>query len=145
MKEDHKSKQQYDDIMNLPRHVSNYRRQMSALDRAAQFSPFAALTGYDSAIKETARLTDQKIELEESVQAVLDEKLKIMKEQLIGREEVEVVYFQADERKGGGAYLSKTGMVKKIIESERIIMMQDATRIPIADIIEITGEGFLEL
>lgn len=142
MKEDNKDKHKYDDIISLQHHVSSKRVHMSVLDRAAQFSPFAALTGFDGAIKETARLTDQRIELDEDVKTLLDEKLRIVQEQLSRQQEIEIVFFRPDEMKSGGAYISMIGTVKKIEEYERAVVMEDGTRIPIEEIVEITGEIF---
>jgi hypothetical protein len=115
---------------------------MSVLDRAAQFSPFAALTGFDGAIKETARLTDQRIELDEAAKTILDEKLRIVQEQLSRQQEIELVFFRSDEMKAGGAYISMMGTVKKIEGYERVVVMQDGTRVPIEEIVDITGEMF---
>ena len=142
MKEDNKDKYQYDDIINLQHHVSSHRAHMSILDRAAQFSPFAALTGYDGVIKETARLTDRRIELDEAAKTILNEKLRIVQEQLSRQQEIELVFFQPDEKKAGGAYITMIGTVKKIEEYERVVLMQEGTRIPIEAIIDITGEMF---
>lgn len=142
MKDDPKDKHRYDDIINLHRHVSSHRVHMSVLDRAAQFSPFAALTGYDGAIKETARLTDQKVELDEAAKSILDEKLRIVQEQLSRQLEIEIVYFQPDELKAGGAYISIMGPVKKIEAYERTVVMQNGIRIGVEDIVDIRGEMF---
>lgn len=142
MIEDNKDKHPYDDILHLQRHISNNREHMSALDRAAQFAPFAALTGFDRAIKETARLTDQRIELDEAAKVILDERLRIVQEQLNRKQEIEFVFFQPDEMKAGGAYISVRGTVKKIDGYERAVVMQDGTRIPIEEIVDITGEIF---
>lgn len=137
-----KDKHPFDDIINLPHHVSRNREHMSILDRAAQFSPFAALTGYEEAIKETSRLTDQRIELTEAAKKILDEKLRIVQEQLSRKQEIELVFFQLDERKAGGNYISIIGTVKKIDGYDRVVVMQDGTRIPIEEIVDITGEMF---
>lgn len=142
MKEDNKDKHPYDDIINLPHHVSSNREHMSILDRAAQFSPFAALTGYNGAIIETARLTDQRIELDEAEKNILDEKLRIMQEQLSRQQEIEIVFFRPDEMKVGGAYISLVGTVKKVEIYERAVVMQDGTWIPIEEIVDITGKMF---
>ena len=142
MKEDNKGKQQYDDIINLQHHVSSNRKHMSILHRAAQFSPFAALTGYDEAIKETARLTDHKIEMDETQKNILDEKLKIIQQHLSRQQEIELVFFRPDEIKAGGAYISIRGIVKKIEGYERAVIMQDGTRVPIEEILDIKGEIF---
>lgn len=138
MKNDINYEHLYDDIINLPHHVSKSHPQMSIHDRAAQFSPFAALTGYDGAIKETARLTNKRMELDETWKNVLDEKLRIIHEQLSSQPEIEITYFQPDEKKTGGAYISATGIVRKIDRYEQTVVMQDGTRIPIEEIIEIT-------
>lgn len=103
----------YEDIINLPHHVSDKRPQMSMWDRAAQFSPFAALTGYDDAVTETARLTDDKIELDESAQATLDMKQHILMETISEQPEISVTYFKKDVKKAGGTYLTLTGKLKK--------------------------------
>ena len=145
MEEDNKDKHQYDDIINLQHHVSSNRVHMSILDRAAQFSPFAALTGFGGAIKETARLTDQRIELGEAARTILDDKLRIVQEQLSRQQEIEIVFFRPDEMKAGGANISIMGTVKKIEGYERVVVMQDGTRIPIEEILDITGEMFQEV
>ena len=142
MKEDNKDKHQYDDIINLQHHVSSNREHMSILDRAAQFSPFAAVVGYDGAIKETARLTDHRIELDEAEKTILDEKLRIVQEQLNRQQEIELVFFRPDETKSGGAYITVIGTVKKIEVYEHTVVMQNGTRIPIEEIVNITGEIF---
>ena len=135
--EDNKNRKSYDDIINLPHHISSDHAHMSIPDRAAQFSPFAALTGYDGAIKETARLTDQRIELDESAKNMLDEKLRMLQEQLSKKQEIEIIFFQQDELKAGGAYISIRGIVKQISRYESAIIMQDGTRIHIEDIVDI--------
>ena len=132
----------YEDIINLMHHTSTSRPRMSAHDRAAQFSPFAALTGYDTAIAETARLTDTRVELDEYSKADLNEKLCIIQDQMDLQPEVSITYFQPDKIKSGGAYITANGCVKKIDEYEHAVVMQDATRIPIDDIFEIDGEIF---
>lgn len=131
----------YDDIINLPYHVSTTRPQMSRANRAAQFSPFAALTGYDSAIKETARLTDERIELGESTIADLDMKLLMLLDRIAEYPEIAVTYFQPDEKKDGGAYVAATGVLKKIDDYERAIVFIDGKMIAIEDILEIEFEG----
>lgn len=130
----------YDDMLHLSHHISATHLQMSLYDRAAQFSPFAALTGYEAAIRETERLTTEKVELDESAKATLDEKLRGIVERLPKGPEVTITYFQPDERKEGGAYLSVTGAIKKIDEYERAVVMVDGTRIPIDDIVEIESD-----
>ena len=140
-----KEKTMYDDIINLPHHVSLTRPQMSMLDRAAQFSPFAALTGYDAAIKETGRLTDEKIELDEEALTALDMKYQLLINALDDAPEVTITYFQPDERKAGGKYITATSAVKKVDDFERRITMQDGTKIPMDDVLSIDGELFSSL
>ena len=125
----------YDDIIHLPHHVSSSRIQMAAINRAAQFAPFAALTGYDAAIKETARRTDQKIELDEYAKASLNEKLQFMKDH--AETEHVITYFLPDATKSGGKYIAAVGVVKRIDLYQRLIVMQDGRNIPIDDVLEI--------
>ena len=135
----------YDDIIDLPHHVSATRPQMSMIDRAAQFSPFAALTGYDAAIKETGRLTDEKIEMDEEALNILNMKFQILVDSLDEEPEVTFTYFKPDERKAGGAYLTASGVVKKIDDFERMIVMQNGMKIPMDDILNIEGHIFASL
>ena len=135
----------YDSIMELPHHVSKTRPQMPMSDRAAQFAPFAALTGYDSAIRETGRLTDEKIELDEEALTALDMRYQLLIDALDDQPEITITFFQADERKDGGSYLTATGTVKKTDTFERLITMQDGTKIPMDDVLTIEGELFSAL
>lgn len=135
----------YDDIIHLPHHVSKTRPQMSMMDRAAQFSPFAALTGYDAAIKETGRLTDEKIELGEETKVVLDRKQRYLSDMISVQPEITVTYFLPDERKSGGTYLSVTGKLKRIDEYERMMILTDGKKIPLDDIMDIESNLFCEL
>ena len=132
----------YDDIIDLPHPVSKTHPRMSITDRAAQFSPFAALTGHSAAINETARLTDQRIELVEDAKSVLDMKQRILSEMLDKCPEVTVTYFKPDERKAGGKYLTITGKLKKINEYERVLILTDGERIPFEDIFDIESKLF---
>lgn len=132
----------YDDIINLPHHVSATRPHMAVADRAAQFSPFAALTGYDAAIKETARLTDERIELDEYMKAALSDKLQTIADRMNEHPEIAITYFQPDAKKAGGSYVTAIGTAKKIDESERVVRMANGTAIPIEEIINIDGEIF---
>jgi len=138
-------KSKYDEIMGLPHHVSRTRPQMPMSDRAAQFAPFAALTGYDSAIKETGRLTDEKIELDEEALTTLDMKYQFLMDALDDEPEVTITYFQPDERKAGGKYVSATGTVKKVDDFERRITMRDGAKIPMDNVLSIDGELFSSL
>ena len=124
----------YDDMINLPRPEPT-RSRMGGLERAAQFAPFAALTGYDEAVMETARLVDEKIELSEDEREYLDEQTKKIRE--IPEREIAVTYFIADKRKSGGAYLTARGFVKKIDEIERVLVLTSGERIPLYDIFDI--------
>jgi len=135
----------YDDIINLPHHQSLTRPHMSAYDRAAQFSPFAALTGYEDAVAETARLTGKKVELDEYGKSDLNERLNIIQDTLDEQPKVSITYFLPDKKKSGGEYVTVSGCVKKIDEYEHIVVMLDATKIPIDDIAEINGEIFCSL
>ena len=138
-------KSKYDEIMGLPHHVSKTRPQMPMSDRAAQFTPFAALTGYDSAIKETGRLTDERIELDEEALTALDMRYQLLMDAFDGAPEVTITYFQADERKAGGKYITATGAVKKVDDFERRITMQDGSKIPMDEVLSIDGELFSSL
>ena len=135
----------YDDIINLPHHVSKKHQQMSLHDRAAQFSPFAALTGHKAAINETARLTDEKQILSEDVIAKLNEQLNLMKENIGTNLIVTITYFVPDDRKSGGAYISNTGVVKKINEYNHTVILTDNTVIPIEQISEMQSDIFSEI
>lgn len=132
--------EKYEDIINLPHHVSKKHPRMSLYDRAAQFSPFAALTGHNAAIIETARLTEKKIRQSEDAISILNEKLHIITEN--PGAEVTITYFLPDDRKEGGAYVIHTGAVKKIDRYENAVVMTDGTVIPVEDISEIEGEMF---
>ena len=127
MKPTHK----YDDIINLPRHVSDKRSPMTNYDRAAQFSPFAALTGYDAVIEETGRLTDVQIELDEGGKYLLDEKLQWIRAHIQENPEVTLKVFCPDSRKSGGAYEQVTGHVKKIDPVSRVLVLDQGAVIPI--------------
>ena len=131
-----KDASRYYDIINLPHHVSTQRPRMSMLNRAAQFSPFAALTGYEDSIQEAARLTDARIELDECEKAALDEKLRIL--QSDPQMYVSITYFVPDARKAGGAYVTAEGPIRKI--EAHVVRMADRTEIPIEDIVGIEGD-----
>jgi hypothetical protein len=121
----------YDDIIGLPHHVSDKHPRMSSADRAAQFSPYAALTGFGAVISETGRLTEEAPELDDCEKEKLDGSLRILREQPEKRSCVAVTYFRPDERKSGGAYITVTGAVKKIDEYERLLLMSDGEKIPV--------------
>lgn len=129
----------YDDIIELPHHVSKKHVQMSIHDRAAQFSAFAALTGHKAAIQETERLVDKKIELDENEIQLLNEKLAMIYESLDQHPEVEVTYFVKDSRKDGGKYVTIEGCVKKIDVYHQLLIFEDGMRVPVEDITEIVN------
>ena len=129
---------EYDDIINMPHHVSRKHPQMSIHDRAAQFAPFAALTGHGEAIAETARLTGRKIELDDYEKMKLDEKLLILQEHIMEMPEISVTYFCQDEKKEGGKYVTVTKALRKINEVERTLVMEDGMQIRIEDILEVS-------
>lgn len=135
---------EYSDIINLPHHVSKTRPQMSMLDRAAQFSPFAALTGYDAAIKETGRLTDEKIELDEDTKAALDMKQAYFMEMIDEQPEITIIYFLPDARKAGGSYVTVTGNLKRFDEYERLLILTNGKKIPMDAIINIESDSSRE-
>ena len=135
----------YDSIINLPHHQSQTRPKMSLLDRAAQFAPFAALNGYDDAVKETARLTDGEAVLDDGQIAWLNERLMILSENTPTDKEIEITYFIPDEKKDGGKYLTVTGQVQKILEFEGLVIMQSCEKIPVEKIVSIEGELFREI
>ena len=118
---------------------------MSMVDRAAQFSPFAALTGYDAAIKETGRLTDEKVNLSEEEKEALDRKQQILMEWLGDHPALTITFFVPDEKKSGGAYMTKSGNLKKIDEIERVMLLTDGTKIPLDDVVEIESELFRDM
>lgn len=123
----------YDDIIDLPHPTSERHPRMPMANRAAQFSPFAALSGYDDAVKETARLTGSKAELTEEEKSILDAKLQ----RLAPGENAGITYFQPDAKKQGGAYLTASGEIKRIDGAAREIVLTDGRRIPIDDILEV--------
>lgn len=132
----------YDDIINLPHPVSAKHPRMSAEDRAAQFSPFAALTGHEAAIAETARLTDTKPILDESRKTELNDRLQIILEHISLKPETTITYFVPDAGKAGGSYHQAIGIVKKFNETEHTVVMENGTVIPINDILEIESSFF---
>lgn len=124
----------YDDIIDLPHPTSTKHPRMPIIDRAAQFSPFAALVGHEAAIRETARLTDQKVNLTEDEKDILDEKLRLL---LDSGAEAGFTYFQPEAKKSGGAYVTARGILRKIDPMRRCAVLSDGTTIPIDDISEI--------
>ena len=132
----------YDDIINLPHHVSTNRPRMSMHDRAAQFAPFAALVGYDDAVAESARLTESRPELDEQEQRELNARLCELADHIQEHPEVRIRYFVPDERKPGGAIVEICGIVKKLVAADGTIVLDDETVIPIYDLLNIAPDKF---
>ena len=137
--------QQYDDIINLPHHVSTVHPHMSLHDRAAQFLPFAALTGYEDAIRETGRLTEERVSLSESEIESLNERLRVLSDEQHSQSKISVTYFVPDEKKAGGAYETTEGYVKRIDEYRHVLVLTDGLQIAMEDIIELEGEIFSDI
>ena len=133
----------YEDIVDLPHHVSRTRPQMPLRDRAAQFAPFAALTGYGEAIDETARHTEERRELDENERAVLDNRLSFLAARLEQRPQVEIEHFVPDSRKDGGEYVRTTGRLAAISATARTLVLADGTTIAIDDITAIESREFI--
>lgn len=132
-----KNTHKYDDIIDLPRPVSPCRCPMSSFDRAAQFSPFAALTGFEAAIEETGRLTDSKIELGEDGRAMLDEVMARLRQELPGQPEITVTWFVYDECKAGGRYVTCRGKAKRLDEYGGVLLLADGTAVPTKEILHL--------
>lgn len=134
----------YDDIIDLPHHQSDVHPRMLLQDRAAQFAPFAALTGHEAAIQETQRLTDREMQLDEDALETLDEKLELIREHIGEDQEVSFTCFVPDEKKEGGSYVTLSGYVKKMDLYARTIFLSDNTVISLDKIVDIQGELFAE-
>ena len=132
----------YDDIIHLSRPVSARHRPMSMTARAAQFSPFAALTGYDAAVRETARVTERRIELDEGVKAELNARLNCILEHLSEHPQVSLTYFVPDEKKSGGAYRTVTGTVRKLDSFAKTLTLTDGTVVPMEEMVHVEGNLF---
>ena len=135
----------YEDIVNLPPHISKKHPQPTMMDRAARFAPFAAITGYEEMVLEEARITEERIDLDEGTLSILNEKLNMIQEFIDEEPEVTITYFEPDKKKSGGAYVSVTGIVKRIDEYEHIVLMNDGKRIPIGEIYDVQSELFYSL
>ena len=125
---------EYDDIINLPHHQSTKHKQMSNYQRAAQFAPFAALTGYDAAIDETARLTDKKLELSDEQESYLNEQIQLLIERISEKPQSQITYFVHDERKSGGENVTITGNVRRVDDYNREIVFADGLTVKIDDV-----------
>ena len=135
----------YDDIIGLPHPTSQRHPRIPIRERAAIFSPFAALSGHGAAIAETARLTERRIELDEDTRAELDRRQAVLLEHMDKQPELTVTWFQPDEKKDGGAYLTTTGRLKKLRELERLLLLADGTEIPLEDVVALESDIFQTL
>ena len=135
----------YEDIINLPHPVSKRHTPMPMINRAAQFAPFAALTGYDAAIEETARLTEDEILLSEGEIAVLNDRLQRLIQHLPEHPEVAITWFRPDERKSGGAYITTTGTVKKVDEHGKYLLMDSGEVIPMERMTGLEGDFLTDI
>lgn len=135
-------KRNYDDIINLEHHVSQKHPQMSLDARAAQFAPFAALTGFDEQLKEAERLTNERKFINEDLREKLDNKLQIIQKQISVKPTITVTYFVYDLRKQGGSYRTVIGKVKKIDKYKNVVILENKTEIPIEEIIDINSNLF---
>ena len=127
----------YDDIINLPHHTSSVHPRMPIEKRAAQFSPFEALTGYGDAVTETARWTDRRVELDEDRRSALEERLQFLLEGRERKRSAALTWFIPDERKSGGRYVTHTGVLRKFDALNRVLVMEDGTRIPVDEVTEV--------
>ena len=132
----------YEDIINLPRPVSKKHPQPPLSERAARFAPFAAITGYEEMVLEEARITEEKIELDECALILLDKKLNIIQKHLSQSPEITVTYFVPDKKKTGGAYHTITGIVKRIDPYQKILILQNDEKIQIEDIYNLKSDSF---
>lgn len=129
----------YDDIINLQHHLSTKHPRLSIEQRAAQFAPYSALSGYGDAIKETARITENKIELSDDEKNKIDDILQQIMKEISNKPKVTITYFIPDMKKNGGKYNTQVGNIKRVDEFKQIIILEDETEIPIQDIIEISS------
>lgn len=136
---------EYDDIIDLPHHVSSVRKPMPRANRAAQFMPFAALAGYEAALHETARLTDRKIELHDDLLSILDDKLRFLQVYASEKPEAEFLVFQPDGKKNGGSYVSIRGIMRRVDEEGREVILTNGRRLPLKDILDVSCELFTML
>ena len=135
----------YEDIIDLPPHISEKYPQPTMMDRAARFAPFAAITGYEEMVLEEARPTEERAELDENTLTVLNEKLNIIQETLAEKPEIRVTYFLPDTKKAGGSYVTVAGTVKRIDEYNRVLLMTDGRAIPIDEIFDLESPLFDQL
>ena len=134
--------EKYKDMLHLPHPVSATHPRMALQDRAAQFSPFAALAGYDDALRETARRTDRFVELDEDRKQEIDRQISYLQQHLLDTVPVKIIYFVPDEKKDGGQYVTTTGQLKKFDDIERTLRFADGTTIPLDDVLELRSDCF---
>ena len=127
----------YEDIINMPHHISKKHPPMGIEVRAAQFAPFAALTGYEDAVEETGRITDKKIDLDEEAKKILDKKINLLQNIIKKRPNMTVMYFKPDLKKTGGKYITVNGDLKKIDEYNQKIILNNNQEIKVCDIMDI--------
>lgn len=132
----------YDDIINLEHHVSKVHKQMSLENRSAQFAPFAALTGYEDEVKETERITEERIEIDEEARNILDAKINLIQNKIKEHPKITIIYFIPDNKKKGGKYQSITENIKKIDTYNKFIILDNDIKISIDEIIDISGKIF---
>jgi hypothetical protein len=138
-------KKEYSDIFDRPHHVSSKRPQMSRSNRAAQFSPFAALTGYDSLVAESARVTDQKVKLSDEEYEVLNKRLNYLQDHLSELPIIQVLYFEPDKKKSGGSYVEFSGTIRRVRQHEGLLLTTTSIEIPFESIAELSGDFFAPL
>lgn len=136
------NKNNYDDIINLPHYEPKRHPRMSIESRSAQFAPFAALTGYEDAVKETARITDERIEIDEGLKTFLNDRLRIILKNIKDKPKIAFTYFVYDKNKSGGKYVCVTGNVNKIDMVNGYVLLTNKTKIPVIEILNITGSIF---
>ncbi len=135
----------YEDIVDLPPHISKKHPQPTMMDRAARFAPFAAITGYEEMVLEEARVTEERVDLDEGALSLLNEKLNMIQEFIDEEPEIKITYFEPDKKKSGGAYVSVTGIVKRIDEYEHFVIMMDGKKISIEEIYGLESDLFYSL
>ena len=135
----------YEDIVNLPPHISKKHPQPSMMDRAARFAPFAAITGYEEMVLEEARVTEEQIHLDEDAVALICEKINMIQEFIDEEPEIKITYFEPDKKKSGGAYITITGTPKRIDEYEQLLIMTDGKKIKFDSIYRLESDLFLAL
>ena len=135
----------YDDMIDLPHHVSTKHPQMSLYERAAQFSAFKALTGYEDCVTEAARLTGERIDLDDASMSLLNGKVQILQDSIKSRPNITITYFVPDKKKTGGEYVTASGSIKRIDEVERVIIFSDGKVIQTDDVVDIQSELFVDL